>query len=394
MTTYEGDVYAFSQFCATTPWRSTVDPRRNGALFYCEFRPPSDAVVVATDSCRITSTDSAAPLRFRRGAVRRVRGRSRSARAKPAAIVVDAIKVLRAGLAITMKLLARESPIPTISMQRVSGEPPPSLTLPTARGKPEAAMLADIDQVNGFLLLRRFLDRATHTPVMPDGRPFRVEMTNAGEWGWLSDRSGYRYARCHPATGAPWPSPPPALGTAVARAVAAALGERAATAFHPQCYLINRYSPGRGRLGLHRDLDERDRAQPIVTLSLGAAAVFLAGGAARRDRVERVALESGDVRFAGSIRTSFSQGSGHLVRASPVSPYASVTFRWGPVFAVVARRAPSYIDPARHRGFRVRTIPRGLGAVPPGAAEPCCKKRWPWQRLLVSISGRRIRASP
>ncbi len=184
-------------------------------------------------------------------------------------------------------------------------------------------MLADIDQVNGFLLLRRFLDRAPQarlvaachevarlapfvTPVMPDGRPFRVEMTNAGEWGWLSDRSGYRYARCHPATGAPWPSPPPALGTAVARAVAAALGERAATAFHPQCYLINRYSPGRGRLGLHRDLDERDRAQPIVTLSLGAAAVFLAGGAARRDRVERVALESGDVVvMSGPIRMAY-----------------------------------------------------------------------------------------
>jgi DNA oxidative demethylase len=173
-------------------------------------------------------------------------------------------------------------------------------------------MLADIDQVNGFLLLRRFFDRATQarlvaacqavacaapfvTPVMPDGRPFRVEMTNAGEWGWLSDRRGYRYARCHPVTGAPWPAPPPALATAVARAVAAALGERAAAAFHPQCYLINRYSSGRGRLGLHRDQDERDRAQPIVTLSLGAGAVFLAGGAARKDRIERVALESGDV---------------------------------------------------------------------------------------------------
>lgn len=184
-------------------------------------------------------------------------------------------------------------------------------------------MLADIDQVNGFLLLRRFFDRATQvrlveachqvarlapfiTPVMADGRPFRVAMTNAGEWGWLSDRGGYRYARCHPVTGARWPAPPPALGIAVARAVAAALGERAAAAFHPQCYLINRYSPGRGRLGLHRDQDERDRAQPIVTLSLGAAAVFLAGGAVRQDRVERVALESGDVVvMSGPIRMAY-----------------------------------------------------------------------------------------
>ena len=175
---------------------------------------------------------------------------------------------------------------------------------------PEAR--AATDQVNGFLLLRRFFDRAAQgrlvdachevarrapfiTPVMADGRPFRVQMTNAGEWGWLSDREGYRYARFHPATGAPWPAPPPPLAAAIAAALTAALGDRAAAAFQPQCYLVNRYSPGSGRLGLHRDQDERDRSQPIVTLSLGASAVFLAGGAARRDRVERVAVDSGDV---------------------------------------------------------------------------------------------------
>lgn len=175
---------------------------------------------------------------------------------------------------------------------------------------PEA--LAAIDQVNGFLLLRRFFDRAAQvrlveachevarlapfiTPVMADGRPFRVQMTNAGEWGWLSDRAGYRYARCHPSTGAAWPAPPAPLAAAVADAVTAALGARAAAAFQPQCYLINLYLSGTGRLGLHRDQDERDRTQPIVTLSLGASAVFLAGGAARKDRVERVPVDSGDV---------------------------------------------------------------------------------------------------
>jgi len=163
----------------------------------------------------------------------------------------------------------------------------------------------------GFLLLRRFFDRNEQaqlieacqavaraapfiTPTMADGRPFRVAMTNAGEWGWLSDRAGYRYARCHPATGATWPAPPAPLAAAVRRALEAALGEPAAAQFHPQCYLINRYPAEGGRLGLHRDEDERDRRQPIVTLSLGAAAVFLAGGATRKDRVARVAVESGD----------------------------------------------------------------------------------------------------
>jgi alkylated DNA repair protein (DNA oxidative demethylase) len=186
-----------------------------------------------------------------------------------------------------------------------------------------SGMLAATEQVNGFLLLRRFLDRAAQarlveachavarlapfiTPVMADGRPFRVEMTNAGEWGWLSDRGGYRYARCHPSTGVPWPAPPAPLAAAVAEVVAVVLGTGAAAAFQPQCYLINRYSPGAGRLGLHRDQDERDRTQPIVTLSLGASAVFLAGGAARKDRVERIALDSGDaVVMSGAARMAY-----------------------------------------------------------------------------------------
>ena len=198
----------------------------------------------------------------------------------------------------------------------------PISSRPAIGGNPPEAP-ASIDRVNGFLVLRRFLDRAAQarlveachevarlapfiTPVMADGRPFRVQMTNAGEWGWLSDRDGYRYARCHPATGMPWPAPPPPLVAAVAEAVAAALGAAAAAAFQPQCYLINRYSPGTGRLGLHRDQDERDRSQPIVTLSLGASAVFLAGGAARKDHVARVAIDSGDVVvMSGPVRMAY-----------------------------------------------------------------------------------------
>lgn len=207
---------------------------------------------------------------------------------------------------------------------------------PSRRDPPHAAALR-LEAVNGFLLLRRFFDHASQrrlveaclevsqaapfiTPVMADGRPFRVEMTNAGEWGWLSDREGYRYARCHPATGRPWPAPPSPLAAAVSAAVTAALGERAAAAFHPQCYLINRYSPRRGRLGLHRDQDERDRAQPIVTLSLGAAAFFLAGGAARRDPVERIAVESGDVVvMSGPARMAYHGIDRLLPTAAPVT---------------------------------------------------------------------------
>jgi alkylated DNA repair protein (DNA oxidative demethylase) len=169
---------------------------------------------------------------------------------------------------------------------------------------------------DGFFLLRRFLDRAAQaaalaacarvaaaapfiTPTMPDGTPFRVAMTNAGEWGWLSDKNGYRYDRRHPETGALWPPAPAILCETAAQAVAAALGQAAAAAYRPQCFLINRYAAGSGRLGLHQDRDERDRTQPIVTLSLGADAVFLAGGARRAEPKQRVLLASGDVLVMG-----------------------------------------------------------------------------------------------
>ncbi|MET0330233.1 MAG: alpha-ketoglutarate-dependent dioxygenase AlkB, partial [Dyella sp.] len=75
--------------------------------------------------------------------------------------------------------------------------------------------------------------------------------------------------------------------------------ERAALAagyphFTPDACLLNRYEPGT-RLSLHQDRDEHDRRAPIVSVSLGLPAVFLFGGAERRDSTRRVPLGHGDV---------------------------------------------------------------------------------------------------
>jgi alkylated DNA repair protein (DNA oxidative demethylase) len=70
--------------------------------------------------------------------------------------------------------------------------------------------------------------------------------------------------------------------------------------FAPDACLINRYEPG-ARLTLHQDKNERDFAQPIVSVSLGLPAVFLFGGARRADRPRRVMLESGDVVVWGGV---------------------------------------------------------------------------------------------
>ena len=51
-----------------------------------------------------------------------------------------------------------------------------------------------------------------YRPEMPrTGKPLSVRMTNCGELGWVTDRSGYRYQPTHPVTGTPWPAIPPKL---------------------------------------------------------------------------------------------------------------------------------------------------------------------------------------
>jgi len=126
--------------------------------------------------------------------------------------------------------------------------------------------------------------------ITPGGFRMSVAMTNCGSSGWVSDRTGYRYTACDPATGRPWP-PMPRIFTEVAQAAANAGGF---AGFEPDACLINRYAPG-ARLTLHRDEDERDFSAPIVSVSLGLSANFLFGGHARTDRQRRVPLHHGDV---------------------------------------------------------------------------------------------------
>ena len=124
----------------------------------------------------------------------------------------------------------------------------------------------------------------------PGGLRMSVAMTNCGDAGWLTDRTGYRYAALDPVSEAPWPAMPRAFRE-LATAAAAAAGF---SAFAPDACLISRYEPG-ARLSLHQDKDERDLESPIVSVSLGLPAVFLFGGHSRSDRPRRIALEHADV---------------------------------------------------------------------------------------------------
>ena len=57
---------------------------------------------------------------------------------------------------------------------------------------------------------------------------------------------------------------------------------------------------------LHQDKDEQDFGAPIVSVSLGLPAVFLFGGLSRKDRPQRMTLNSGDaVVWGGPSRLNF-----------------------------------------------------------------------------------------
>lgn len=135
----------------------------------------------------------------------------------------------------------------------------------------------------------------------PGGRLMSVAMTNCGEAGWVSDRSGYRYAADDPLSGKPWPAMPPLFRDLAKRAAGAA----GFPGFAPDACLVNRYEPGT-RLTLHQDKDEAFHAAPIVSISLGVSAIFLWGGQARGDKVRRHVLHHGDVVvWGGPARMTF-----------------------------------------------------------------------------------------
>jgi DNA oxidative demethylase len=137
--------------------------------------------------------------------------------------------------------------------------------------------------------------------VTPGGHSMSVAMTNCGDAGWVTDRSGYRYDANDPLVGKPWPKMPPSFR---------ALAERAAieagfATFSPDACLVNRYQPG-ARMSLHQDKDELDLGAPIVSVSLGLPAVFLFGGLHRSDKPRRYRLEHGDIAvWGGPARLAF-----------------------------------------------------------------------------------------
>ena len=127
------------------------------------------------------------------------------------------------------------------------------------------------------------------SPMTPYGKPMRVKMTSAGKYGWVSDRSGYRYSETHP-EGMVWPDIPNEALDIWHRVS----GSRQT----PDSCLMNFYGEN-ARMGMHQDRDERDFSHPVVSVSLGDDGLFRIGDMERGGSTESIWLSSGDVVVMG-----------------------------------------------------------------------------------------------
>jgi DNA oxidative demethylase len=156
------------------------------------------------------------------------------------------------------------------------------------------AQLALLDEIRGVLdVSPLFVQKMPRT-----GAELSVRMTNAGEFGWVTDREGgYRYQRTHPETGRPWPPIPLSL--------LHVWSDVTKDDVPPNLLLINYYDAD-ARLGMHQDRGESSLEHPVVSISLGDDAVFAVGGLTRKDPVQRFAVRSGDlIWFGGPSRLVF-----------------------------------------------------------------------------------------
>ncbi|MGJ4997541.1 DNA oxidative demethylase AlkB [Bradyrhizobium sp. HKCCYLS3077] len=157
----------------------------------------------------------------------------------------------------------------------------------------EVELLAAIAAITAQAPFRRM--------ITPGGHQMSVAMTNCGPFGWVTDRSGYRYDAVDPESGQPWPAMPPLLRELAENAAR----EAGFPGFASDACLINRYEPG-AKMSLHQDRDERDVGAPIVSVSLGLPATFLFGGLKRTDKAQRHRLAHGDVVvWGGPARLAF-----------------------------------------------------------------------------------------
>jgi alkylated DNA repair protein (DNA oxidative demethylase) len=199
----------------------------------------------------------------------------------------------------------------------------------------------------GAVLLERFLDlsaqrailaRCTallddeaapaYVPTVRGGGRMHVRMLCLGRH-WNARTYRYEALRSD-FDGRPAPALPPEFKTLAAR-----IAHEAGMHIDADICIVNYYAAD-GRMGLHQDKDEGERALsagiPVVSLSIGDTATFQFGGTRRRDPVSKFPLHSGDAFvFGGPARLCYHGVSrvepGTAPRALGLHGRINLTFR-------------------------------------------------------------------
>jgi DNA oxidative demethylase len=138
-------------------------------------------------------------------------------------------------------------------------------------------------------------DVPAYVPVVRGGGKMHVRMLCLGRhWNGVT----YRYEPTRSDfDGQPVPGLPDEF-----RLLAGEMASAVGMTLEADLCILNYYD-AEGRMGLHQDKDESERSLasglPVVSVSIGDSARFLFGGTRRRDPVQTLRLDSGDVFVFG-----------------------------------------------------------------------------------------------
>lgn len=118
------------------------------------------------------------------------------------------------------------------------------------------------------------------------GTNFNYLCTSAGQYGWVSDKKGFRYEDKHPTTKKAFPKMPQLIHD-----IAVEAANHCGYSLRPESALINWYTAN-STLGLHQDKTEKCAA-PVVSISLGDDCLFIKGGTERNSPQEEIRLIQG-----------------------------------------------------------------------------------------------------
>ncbi|HLM62227.1 MAG TPA: alpha-ketoglutarate-dependent dioxygenase AlkB [Pyrinomonadaceae bacterium] len=164
---------------------------------------------------------------------------------------------------------------------------------------------------------------------------FNVKLNSFGDYGWFSDRNGFRYLDKHPHVFCPqcekWTetgyqcavckiklikrkfAPIPEI----VRCKMLEAATKCKTTLRLETVLMNYYMPGRGKLGKHKDDTEEDKTAAIITICLGDDCLFGIGGEHYGEAVEYLVLKSGDVVvMSGKSRLYYHEVAGIIPNTS------------------------------------------------------------------------------